>query len=229
MHDKLLARRYLEHPVGGGFGTESGFRGRLRRALVSQFGHPRGCWGHVAGWIMAHRRSNIERNRWTVALLDVRPQDRVLEIGFGPGIAIAAVAERLAGGQVLGVDHSTVMVHQAARRDARAVADGRVRLVLGDVADVPAEAGPFQKILAVNAVMFWGEPVLRLRELRARLAPGGTLALTLQPRAPKATDADAQRAGEHLVAQLREAGFAQVRLETLPLRPVNAVCALAVK
>jgi hypothetical protein len=37
---------------------------------------------------MAHRPSNAQRNRWVVSLLDVQPTDRVLEIGFGPGIAI---------------------------------------------------------------------------------------------------------------------------------------------
>ena len=230
MHDDLLTRRHLTPPAGGGIGAGAvGGSWSLRAWLVAQFAHPRGFWGHVAGWIMAHRRSNIARNRWTVALLDIRPGERVLEIGFGPGIAIQAIAARLAGGQVLGVDHSAVMVHQATRRNARAVAEGRVRLIRGDVADVPAEAGSFQKVLAVNTAMFWREPVARLRELRGRLAPGGTLALTLQPRAPKATDEDAQRAGERLAEQLREAGFAQVRIETLPLRPVSAVCVLGVK
>jgi SAM-dependent methyltransferase len=83
-------------------------------AIVSQFGHPRGMAGHVAGWVMAHRPSNRRRNRWVVSLLDVRPADRVLEIGFGPGLAIAELSRRVGdSGHVYGIDHSEVMLRQA--------------------------------------------------------------------------------------------------------------------
>jgi hypothetical protein len=46
--------------------------------------HPRGAAGSVTGWVFAHRPSNRQRNRWAVSLLDIRPADQVLEIGFGP-------------------------------------------------------------------------------------------------------------------------------------------------
>ncbi|MHA6618775.1 class I SAM-dependent methyltransferase [Pseudonocardia sp. DLS-67] len=98
---------------------------RLIGKLVGQFHHPRGITGGVVGRVMAHRRSNVERNRRVVSLLDVQPAERVLEIGFGPGIAVAA---RVTRGQVYGIDHSEVMVRQAGRRNAAAVREGRVHL-----------------------------------------------------------------------------------------------------
>ena len=52
--------------------------------VYRQFRRPTGLLGRLAGWIMANRPSNIERNRWTVDLLRVQPADHVLEIGFGP-------------------------------------------------------------------------------------------------------------------------------------------------
>jgi hypothetical protein len=61
----------------------------LDRDVVGQAHHPRGAAGSVNGWVFAHRPSNRQRNRWAVSLLDVRPADQVLEIGFGPGLAIA--------------------------------------------------------------------------------------------------------------------------------------------
>jgi hypothetical protein len=57
--------------------------------VYSQFHRPAGLLGRVVGWIMANRPSNIERSRWTVDLLNVQPTDHVLEIGFGPGLALA--------------------------------------------------------------------------------------------------------------------------------------------
>jgi hypothetical protein len=52
---------------------------------------------------MAHRSSNVRRSRWTVGLLDVQPTDQVLEIGFGPGVAIAAVAARATDDRTVGL------------------------------------------------------------------------------------------------------------------------------
>lgn len=67
---------------------------------------------------MATRPSNLERNMRTLALVDIQPDDRVLEIGFGPGIAIERAAELARRGKVIGVDHSELMLRQASRRNA---------------------------------------------------------------------------------------------------------------
>ena len=159
-------------------------------------------------------------------LLDIQPADQVLEIGFGPGISIEAISNRLVSGSVTGIDHSKVMVRQATRRNRAAINSGSVRLFQSQPPDLPAEVGPFDKMLAVNVVMFWEDPVERLRKLKERLSPNGRIALTMQPRSAKATDADANRAGELMCDQLRAAGFRNVRLEIKLMAPVAAVCAL---
>src|SRR5690606_3648674 len=81
----------------------------VKAALMRQFGHPRGMLGRLAGLVMATRRSNRQRIKWTVEQLDVQPTDQVLEIGFGPGIGIADAARRASQGRVVGVDVSAVM------------------------------------------------------------------------------------------------------------------------
>src|SRR5919204_2676699 len=136
------------------------------RYLVAQFHNPRGAAGSVAGWVMAHRSSNVRRNRWVVSLLDVRPSERVLEIGFGPGRAIADLSRRVEDGHVYGLDHSEVMLRQASRRNAEAIRAGRVTLICGSVDRLPpALDGPFDAVLAVNALGFWPEPAERLEQL----------------------------------------------------------------
>ncbi|HMF05224.1 MAG TPA: SAM-dependent methyltransferase, partial [Acidimicrobiia bacterium] len=87
-----------------------GLKQKTMRAMVAQFHRPHGLGGRAAGWVMAHRGSNRKRNVWAAGLLDVQPEDRVLEIGFGPGIAIEATAGRATRGLVAGVDHSELMV-----------------------------------------------------------------------------------------------------------------------
>jgi len=205
-----------------------GLNQKTMKAVIAQFHRPHGVGGRAAGWVMAHRGSNRERNLWAAGLLDVQPEDRVLEIGFGPGIAIEAMARRATRGRVVGVDHSQVMVRQATRRNAAAVRAGRVDLRLGNAEDLPALDARFDKILAVNSLMFWRDPVARLKELRDLLRPGGRIAIAFQPRGPGSTDETAARAGEEIAGHFETAGFTEVRVETLALKPTAVVCVLGV-
>lgn len=205
--------------------TGMGFMQRFR----GQFGRPSGIWGHVAGKIMAYRPSNRERNSWTISLLDIQRDDRVVEIGFGPGVAIQEVSKIVVNGFVVGIDHSEAMVRQAQERNAAAIRDGRVKLRLGSVSALPVFSEPFDKCFAVNAIHHWDEPIERLKGLRQLLGPGGLIAITEQPRSRGATDDTAQEIGQEIVAGLTKAGFSQVRLETKKMKPVSAVCALGIK
>ncbi len=152
---------------------------------------------------MAHRSSNRRRNTWVVSLLDVQPTDRVLEIGFGPGIAIGELARRTTEGVVIGVDQSEVMVRLARRRNAAAVHGGRVDLRLGSVEALPDLGGAMDKILSVNSMGFWPDPVARLSELRCRLRTGGVIAIASQPRCPGATRETSARAAREIDSALR--------------------------
>src|SRR5271166_2378520 len=136
---------------------------QLGHRIVSQFMHPRGLPGRLVGWEMALRPSNRKRNAWAVSLMDVQPSDRVLEIGFGPGIAIREIARRTTRGQVVGIDRSAVMRAQAARRNASAIRAGRVSLMIASIDDPPTFDHPFDKVLAVNNMGMWSEPALRLK------------------------------------------------------------------
>jgi SAM-dependent methyltransferase len=195
------------------------------RGGLAQFHRPTGAVGHVAGWIMGRRSSNVARNRWAAQLLDVQPTDRVLELGCGPGVAVAALATRAVRGLVVGVDHSPVMIRQARRRNRAAVRAGRVRLIDAPVESLSTSDGPFDAALAVNTVGMWPDPAVRLRELGRLLRPGGRIALVSQPRCAGATAATSAAAAGELAALLTEAGFMHLRTEMLDLDP-PAACVL---
>jgi SAM-dependent methyltransferase len=207
---------------------------RVRRSVVRQFHNPAGPGGHFVGWVMGHRGSNVARSRWAVGLLAVAPDARVLELGCGPGVALAALAERAVDGLVVGVDHSAVMIRQARRRNAAAVAAGRVHLVCSPVEDVlPAArpgrglagppAGPFgtpfDAVLAVNSVGFWPEPEVRLASVRHLLRRDGQIALVAQPRCPGATAATSHSAARELAGFLGRVGFIGIGTTMLDLDP----------
>src|SRR4029453_8315632 len=196
-----------------------------RHGGLAQFHHPTGAVGHVAGWIMGRRPSNLARNRWAVQLLDVQPTDHVIEVGCGPGVAIAALATRATRGLVVGVDHSQVMIGQARRRNKAAIHAVRGALLHPPVERLSVSDGPFDAALAVNTVGMWPDPTARLRELTRLLPPGGRIALVSQPRCPGATAATSAAAANELAGLLTDAGFEHLRTEMLDLDP-PAACVL---
>lgn len=196
-----------------------------RHGGVAQFHQPTGAAGYVAGWIMGRRSSNVARSRWAVQLLDVQPADRVIELGCGPGVAIAALAAQASRGLVVGVDHSQVMVGQARRRNRGAIKAGRVRLVHTPVQKLSIGDGQFDAALAVNTVGMWPDPAVRLSDIARLLRPGGRIALVSQPRCIGATAATSAAAAGELARLLTEAGFEQLRTEILDLDP-PAACVL---
>jgi 2-polyprenyl-3-methyl-5-hydroxy-6-metoxy-1,4-benzoquinol methylase len=191
----------------------------------SQFGRPRGVFGYVADHIMARRPSNIERNDWALSLLAIKPADRILEIGFGPGIASGKAAAKAA--EVVGLDRSALMVRQATRRNKELIEKGKLKLMLGSVEELTPELGLFDKIYSMNVVAFWREPVAVFRRLQTMLKPGGVILTAYMPRHAGAKDEDAVRKGMQIEDWLREAGLGQVRTEIKIMKPVAVVAVLA--
>jgi ubiquinone/menaquinone biosynthesis C-methylase UbiE len=195
----------------------------MAQRFREQFGNPQGLGGRLAGWLMA--LTNRDLNAWAIDQLSVRPADHVLEIGFGPGLAIQALARRARSGHVQGVDISPLMVEQAGRRNAAMLQAGRVRLQVGSVSALPFEAASFHRALAVNNVQFWPQLPADLAEVARVLRPGGTLAIVLQPRqAPSAADVLAVR--DDLVARVQTAGYRNVRSAVADLDPMPAFAVL---
>ncbi|MCP5025207.1 MAG: class I SAM-dependent methyltransferase [Actinomycetia bacterium] len=210
-------------PVPGG--PAIGRPHRLSHHLLDQFRLPRGPLGRLAGHIMSTRASNVQRSQWTVDLLELEPTHRVLEIGFGPGVALERVAGEVTEGEIVGLDHSATMIDVAMKRNASTILDGRMQLLEGRAEEPPIGLGTFDRIFAVNVWQFWGpKQDAVIADLTSRLHQGGILALTVQPRNRGATNSDAVAAGHQLMAQFEAAGLTDHSVELLDLDPVSAVC-----
>jgi ubiquinone/menaquinone biosynthesis C-methylase UbiE len=198
----------------------------LRKAVVGQFKKPHGYLGWIAGWIMANRRSNRERNDWTVDLLNVQSGDRVIEIGCGPGLALEACLARAGDGLVVGLDHSQTMLDQARARNAEANREGRLELRLGSLEDLPAIGGSFDKACSANVVQFFPDRGAAFRRIYSVLKPKGVAATTYMPRGKNPSRADSLDMAEEVRRHMEVAGFANIRIEELPMDPAPAVCVI---
>ena len=97
-------------------------------------------------------------------MLDLQPDDELLDIGCGPGAFLATKAQHAR--RVVGLDPSRTMLHEAERRLADRIAAGTARLVIGSAAALPFSDGEFS---AVTAIFAPPHPAETFRVLR----PGG--------------------------------------------------------
>jgi ubiquinone/menaquinone biosynthesis C-methylase UbiE len=173
-----------------------------RSILLRMFGRPTGMLGRLGGVIMA--RTNRACAAEIIDALEIGPTDAILEIGFGPGVAIRLLTERAPDGHIAGIEASPEMVAQATARNKDAIKRGQVELRVGTAATLPFAANTFDKALAINSMQVWPDAVASLQEVRRVLKPGGILALAFTPHSGQ------QRSGlEDLVAA---AGFAETQV-----------------
>lgn len=173
-----------------------------RTMLMRMFGRPEGLLGKLGSIVMA--RMNRQAAAWGIELLELRGDEIVLEIGFGPGVAIEIMAKSAPGIRIAGIDPSPEMVGQAARRNAAAIARNAVDLRRGSADDLPFDNDTFDAALAINSLQVWPDAMAGLREIRRVAKPGGRVALVFTPRSGQA------RAG--LTELLSDAGFVETRL-----------------
>jgi cyclopropane fatty-acyl-phospholipid synthase-like methyltransferase len=130
-----------------------------------------------------------QRLEWAVEVLDVRPDDRILEVGCGPGVAVALVCQRLRGGSITAIDRSRTAIERASARNAEHVAAGRARFVCLELAAAGELGQRFDKIFAVNVNLFrTREPGAVLEVLKGLMHSGATLLLCYE--APPGRPAD---------------------------------------
>ena len=193
----------------------------IARFVAGQFRTPTGFFGRLVGTIMA--RGNVLKQGWTVSLLNLQAEEHILEIGFGPGVAIQYAAQQAVTGQVAGIDSSDTMVQVARKRNAAAIKSGRVDLRQGEVSSLPYPDASFEKAFTIHCLYFWVKPIESLKEVRRVLKPGGLLAVTILPkekwpqgRRTPPPDVFTLYSGSEVVQLLSSAGFRDVRVEMSP-------------
>jgi SAM-dependent methyltransferase len=196
--------------------------------FAAQFARPRGLLGALAGWLMANMPKR-PHEAWLLQLLEVRPGDAILEVGFGPGVTIGQLAKRLVDGHIAGVDPSTVMLRQARRRNARAIASGSVELRTTPASALPFADASFDKAASLNSIAFWDDVECALAELGRVLKPGGRMVHVVMPQWLKGDEAAIDRLAVSIAGAVERAGFHDVKRDSRATWPVRSVAVIAAR
>jgi cyclopropane fatty-acyl-phospholipid synthase-like methyltransferase len=165
-----------------------------------------------------------ERIIWAVEKLAVGPEDRLLEVGCGHGVAVSLVCERLDGGSIVAIDRSPKMIEAATRRNAEHVAAGKASFQTASLHEADFGGARFDKIFAIHvAALVRGQAERELRIVRELQTDGGRLYLFDQPLAADR----AQELAESAAGVLESHGFTTDAVIVEELRGATATCVVA--
>jgi len=191
-------------------------------------GHERfqGACGLVIGVVLLVGRGAV--SRLVADLAGVGPQDRVLDVGCGPGGAAREAARR--GAAVTGVDPAPLMLALGRRLSCGQSGRG-IAFVEGTAEALPVADRSVTVAWAISSAHHWADVAAGLRELHRVLEPGGRLIIAERLARPGARGlaahgfTSAQAAQTAAAAQA--AGFAGAGHEThrAGRRTLAVVCA----
>jgi SAM-dependent methyltransferase len=187
-----------------------------------------------------HHESVLRSHRWRTAensaaylLPHLAPGMDLLDVGCGPGNLTCDLADRVAPGQVIGLDAAADVLEAAeAERTERGTANVTFRT--GDVYGLRFDGASFDVVHAHQVLQHLSDPVAALVELRRVVRPDGVVAvrdgdyasMTWAPDDPRLDrwlalyhevtrrnggEADA---GRYLLGWARQAGFGSIEVST---------------
>ncbi|MBL8127975.1 MAG: methyltransferase domain-containing protein [Chloroflexia bacterium] len=107
-------------------------------------------------------------------LLDLRPGERVLELGCGTGVFLPGLAAAVGpDGYVVGLDHNAGFLEEARQRLITTGVSTVVSLEEADATRLPFPDASFDAVHVERVLMHLDDPDAALREVRRVLKPGG--------------------------------------------------------
>ena len=131
--------------------------------------------GHAPAVLRQHAQRTAEEAAAFV-LPELRPGLRLLDVGCGPGSITRGLAERVAPGEVIGLDLSRETLDEA-RREAAARGLGNLRFEQGSVYELPFPDASFDVAYAHQVLQHLRERSAALREMLRVVRPAGFVAV----------------------------------------------------
>lgn len=144
----------------------------FRKFIASQFKRPTGLVGIWASNLMIKgNKSNYDK---LIEDLHLQADDKLLEIGYGPGTGINTIARRCPTCIIHGIDFSPLMYKRASKYNKAYIDKRSMLLQHGDFLKMTAADLNYDKIFCLNVVYFWNELRKPFEKVHSLLKKGGS-------------------------------------------------------
>ena len=189
----------------------------MSKELYQNAKKPQGSGGKFVINRMNERHRHLAK--WGFSNLDIKENDRVLDIGCGGGANLAIILQKADKGIAVGVDYAEVSVEIARKKNKKAVETGRCEVLQGNVMELPLKDEDFDVITAFETVYFWPDMKESLKEVYRVLKRNGKFMICNEADGNSENDEKMKEIIEgmsiytedELVEFLKEAGFKNIR------------------
>lgn len=183
----------------------------IRQLIDQQYGKPHGILGTYIGEKMV--RQHKPETLWTIKLLNIEHDERVLELGCGAGYAMKLILDQTPAEQVVGVDISPTVIRSAAIRNKNALNTKKAQLIQASVNRLPLEDESFHRVFSIHTIYFWDDLSETLSEIYRVLKPGGSFIITLcDGKDDEIWEGMRSLVEERLISVAKEIGFFNVSM-----------------
>ncbi|MFJ4650803.1 class I SAM-dependent methyltransferase [Nocardia sp. NPDC088792] len=197
---------------------------KVMSTVAGQLGKPHGLLGKgVVARLLD--RANLFMIEGAVAAADVTPGDVAGDLGFGGGVGISLLLDRVGpSGSVIGVELSRDMLERAGSRFRGDIATGRLRVQEGSLTELPLDDASLDAVITLNTVYFVPELDRVCAELARVLRPKGRAVVGIgdpaaMARMPFTAHGFRLRPVADVIAALENAGLT-VEQRTLDRKPI---------
>jgi ubiquinone/menaquinone biosynthesis C-methylase UbiE len=184
---------------------------------MSQFAKPTGFFGKMLAKGMAWGHKDFYKN--TAKALDLKHNDKYLEIGFGAGLFIKRYVSHVS--RIAGLDYSEDMVKLASEINKKLVESGKAEFKQGNASILPWNNNEFSVVVAIETFFFWPEPKTSLKEIFRILMPSGRLVIEMAYNTDDGLDHTKHikdmnlklYSSEEMKVLLKQSGFSDIAVE----------------
>ena len=143
----------------------------IKKLFASQFKKPGGLFGNFYSNLM--EKGNRQNYVVLINDLNIQPNDKILEIGYGPGIGIRLILEKCNSCLIHGIDFSKLMYRKASELNRKSILDKKVEFFSGNFLSFLIESNYYDKVFCLNVIYFWDNLYVPFHKIKSVLNNDG--------------------------------------------------------
>ncbi|HAO5598623.1 TPA: class I SAM-dependent methyltransferase [Listeria monocytogenes] len=175
--------------------------------LSEQAANPRGIIGEITTKIWSSYFEDL--SKWTISNTEMGDATNILDIGYGGGSNVKNLVELNKNVTIYGVDISKESYKTATNLNKKAINNGKVKLLIQDVALMNYPADFFDIVYAIQTHMYWDNPRKGFEEIYRVMSNEAVFILSSEKDKIE-YHMDEYKTTASLTALLKEIGFREV-------------------